>query len=34
VAKLLPGQFVTVVVTEEMPRADFRKNPAVEDKLP
>jgi hypothetical protein len=34
VAKLLPGQTVTVLVTEDRPKADFSKNPTVGDKLP
>jgi hypothetical protein len=34
VARLLPGQTVTVIVTEERPNADFSKNPTVGDKLP
>src|SRR5947209_5863385 len=34
VAKLLPGQTVPVEVIEELPKADFSKNPTVEEKLP
>ncbi len=34
VARLLPGHPVTVIVTEERPKADFSRNPTVGDKLP